>query len=83
MSQDSNSNFTLKDCLFGSVTLAKSADPDKCVYSGSGNGFDIRSFFSLPNFGWANAIIFGVHMRSSVHIDNEKKVILILGKGPT
>ena len=30
-----------------------------------------------------NAIIFGVCMSSSVHIDNEKKDILILGKGST
>ena len=28
-------------------------------------------------------IIFGVDMSSSVHIDNKKKKILILGKGPT
>ena len=30
-----------------------------------------------------NLIIFGVDMRSSSHIDNKKKDILILGKGPT
>ena len=30
-----------------------------------------------------NVIIFGVDMSSSVHIDNKKKDILILGKGPT
>ena len=30
-----------------------------------------------------NVIIFGVDMSSSVHIDNKKKHILILGKGPT
>ena len=28
-SRDWNSGFTSKDCLFGSVKLAKSADPDK------------------------------------------------------
>ena len=30
-----------------------------------------------------NAIIFGVDMSSSVHLDNKKKDNLILGKGPT
>ena len=30
-----------------------------------------------------NVIIFGVDMSSSVHIDNKKKDILILGKGQT
>ena len=30
-----------------------------------------------------NVIISGVDMSSSVHIDNKKKDILILGKGPT
>ena len=30
-----------------------------------------------------NCIIFGADMSLSVHIDNEKKDILILGKGPT
>ena len=32
--------FTLKDCLFGGVKLAKNADPDKYVYSGYGIVFD-------------------------------------------
>ena len=32
LSQDSNSDFTEKDCLFGGVTLAKNADPDKYIY---------------------------------------------------
>ena len=30
-----------------------------------------------------NVIIFGEHMTSSTKIDNRKKDILILGKGPT
>ena len=30
-----------------------------------------------------NVIIFGVDMRSSLHGDNKKKDILILGEGPT
>ena len=30
-----------------------------------------------------NVLIFGVDMSSSSHIDNKKKDILVLGKGPT
>ena len=79
-----NSNFTLKDCLFGGVTLAKNADPDKHVCTVYGIGFDSRSEFSLPNGSVAkNVIIFGAGMTSSVHINNRKKYILILGKDST
>ena len=40
--------------------------------------------FSSPSGGFGqNIITFGVGMSSSVHIDNKKKDILILGKGPT
>ena len=79
-----NSNFTLKDCMFGGVKLAKNADPDKYVYSGFGIGFDSRSEFSLPDGSEGkNAIIIGVNMSSSAHIDNKKKDVLILGKCST
>ena len=47
-----------------------------------GIGFDRRGAFSFPGGGCGqNVIIFGVDMSSSVHADN-KKDILILGKGP-
>ena len=84
-SRDLNSNFTLKDYILGGVELAKNAEPDKCVYSGYGIGFDSRSELPLPDSSVGkNVIIFGVDMRSSVHIDNKKKKdILILGKDPT
>ena len=75
---------TLKNCLFGAVTLTKNADIDKCGYSDYGIGFDRRSSFSFPSGGFGqNVIIFGVDMSSSAHIDNKKNDILILGKGPT
>ena len=44
LSQDLNSDFTLKDCLFGGVRLAKNADPDQYVYTSYGVGF---------NFSWS------------------------------
>ena len=75
---------TLKNCLFGAVTLAKTIDIDKYGYSGYGIGFDRRSSFSFPGGGFGqNVLIFGVDMGSSSHIDNKKKDILVLGKGHT
>ena len=65
---------TLENCLFGAVTLTKNADIDKCGYSGYGIGFDRRGEFSFPGGGLdQNAIIFGVDMSFSAHIDNKKK----------
>ena len=82
-SRDLNSDFTLKDCLFGGVKLAENADPDKYVYSGHGIRFDSRSECSSPDGGISkNVIIFEVDMSSSVHIDNKIKYILILDKDP-
>ena len=39
-SSSNNSDPTLKNCLFGAVTLTKNADVDKYGYSGYGIGFD-------------------------------------------
>ena len=56
----------------------------KYSYSGYGIGFDTREEYSLPDVSVAkDFIIFGADMSSSVHINNEGKDILILGKGPT
>ena len=44
-SRDLNTDFTLKDCLFGDVKLAKNNDQDKYVYTGYGIGFNLRSEF--------------------------------------
>ena len=75
---------TLKNCLFGAVALTKNADIDKYGYSGYGIGFDRRGSFSFPGGGFGqNVIIFGADMSSSIHIDNKKKDILVLGRGPT
>ena len=75
---------TLKNCLFGAVTLTKNADIDKYRYSGYGIGFDRRGSFSFPGCGFGqNVIIFAADMNSSIHIDNKGKDILTLGLGPT
>ena len=83
-SSSHNNDPTLKNCLFGAVTLTKNADIDKYGYSGYGIGFDRKSAFSFRGGGFGqNIIIFGVDMSFSAHIDNKKQYILILGKGPT
>ena len=64
--------------------MTKNADIDKYGYSDYGIGFDRRSSFSFPGGGFGqNVLIFGVDMSPSAHIDNKKKDILVLGKGPT
>ena len=70
--------------MFGEVTLTKNADIDKYGYSGYGIGFDRKSSFSLPCGGFGqNVLIFRVDMSSSVHVDNKKKYMLVIAKGPT
>ena len=78
-----DSDPTLRNCLFGAGTLTKNADIDTYGYSDYGIGFDRKTVFSFPSRGFGrNIIIFGVDMSSSAHIDNKKRDILVLGKGP-
>ena len=75
---------TIKNCLFGAVTLSKNADIEKYKYSGYGIGFDRTSSFSFTGGGFGqNVLIFGADMSTSIHIDNKGKNILVLGRGPT
>ena len=79
---DYNEDITLENCLFGAVKLTKNADISKCKYSGYGIGFDGKGALSHPSDGFGkNSIIFEGYMSSSVHVDNKKKDILILGEG--
>ena len=79
-----SSYLTLENCLFAAASLTKNVDIDKHKYSGYGIGFDRHGFFPHPSGRTGrNAIIFGADMSSSIKIDNRKKDILILGKGPT
>ena len=62
-SSSNDNDPTLKNCLFGAVTLTKNADIDKYGYSGYGIGFDRRPSFLFPRSGFGqNVIIFGVNM---------------------
>ena len=72
---------TLEKFLFNAVKLTKNSNIDKYKYSGYGRGFDRKGKISV-GFG-RPYIIFGVDMSSSVHVDNKKKDILILGDGST
>ena len=78
-SRDLNFFFTLKDCFFGGVKSAKNFDLDKYVCSGYGIGFESHSEFFFLMVTWVTT---GVVMSSSVYIDNKRKNILIIGKGP-
>ena len=71
----------LENCLFGAVILTKNADIDQYKYSGHGIGFDRKGEFSFGSreFG-RNCIIFGANMSGSVHANNKKNNILVLGK---
>ena len=63
---------TLRNCLFGAVTLTKNADVDKYGYSGYEIGFDRRSSFTFAGGGIGqNVLIFGADMSFSTHIDNK------------
>ena len=79
-----SSDSTLENCLFVAVTLTKTVNIDKYGYSGYGIGFDRKSSFTFSGgrFG-QNVLICGVDMSYSAHIDDKKKDILVLGRGPT
>ena len=64
------------------MKLTKNVDPDKYGYSGYGIGFDAPSQFLWSDSEWGKNVIFGVNS-SSKHADNRKKVILLIGEGPT
>ena len=82
-SSSHNDDPTLKNFLFGAVTLTENADIDKYGHSGYGIGFDKKSSFSFLCGGFGrNVLIFRADMSSSAHIDNKKKDILGLGKEP-
>ena len=67
---------TLKNCLFGAVTLTKNTDINKYGSSGYGTGFDRRSIFLFPDCGFGqNVLRFGADMSFSTCVDNKKRHI--------
>ena len=83
-SSSHDSDPTIKNCLFGAVTVTKNADIEKYKYSGYDIGFDRRSSFSFTGVAFGqNVLIFGADMSTSIHVENKKKYILVLGRGRT
>ena len=83
-SSSNYNNPTIKNFLFGGVTLTKKADIDKYRYFGYGIGFERRGAFSFPGDGFGqNIIIIEADMSSSIHVENKGKDMLILGTGQT
>ena len=79
-----NTCITLENCLFGAVKITKNAVVSKYKYFGCRIGIDGKGAFSHSSGSFGNnAIIVGVDMSSSVHVDNKKKDTLFLGKGHT
>ena len=79
-----NTDFTLSNCLFGSIKLTKNADLNKYKYTGYGIRLDSHVKLSLPEGSIGKIlIIFGVDLSSVEHIDNKGNNVLVLGKGPT
>lgn len=70
-------DFALRNTLCGAAKLTKNAYPDKYKYSYCGIGFNARRFFLFSD-GSGFGKIFGSDMRSLMHIDNQKKYLLIL-----
>ena len=76
------SNFTLKNCLFGSVRLTRNVDKSRLTYNGQGIAFDGNGLWSFDNVTARKAVIFGVDVSSSSPINNPKNNVLVLGERP-
>ena len=76
-------NFTLKNCLFGTVKLRRNTIKSKFTYNGRGIAFDGEGSRSFGNDFARNAIIIGVDHSLSSHTDSRKNNFLVLGEGPT
>ena len=58
---------TIRNCLFGAVTLTKNADIEKYGYSGYGIGFDRRSSLSFPSGGFGQNVLFILIIRKKIY----------------
>ena len=69
--RNARTDFTLNNCLFGSLKLTKNADSVKHKYSGYNIRFSSWSEFLFTDGSMGkNDIIFAADMSSSVHNDN-------------
>ena len=56
-SSSHSDDLTVKNSLFGTVTLTKNAGIDKYGYSGYGIGFDRKTRFSFPGIEFGQNVI--------------------------
>ena len=76
-----NMDFTLGNCLLGSVKLTKNAHLVKYKYMDYNIGLESRSEFLFIDGSYRkNVIVFGADVSSFVRVDNKGKDILILGE---
>ena len=77
-----DNKFTLKNSLFGTAKITKNASLDKYCNSGYDISFDMRRSFWMWNSSEIskNVTVLFTDMSLSLHIDNKKKDISILGK---
>ena len=78
-----NSNYILKNCLFGTIKTANTtnSDTDKWQSSGYGVGFDSTGSFTHSDDGKdaKNVVVFGADMTNSIHETNKTQSVLVLG----
>ena len=72
----------LENCLFGAVSLTENVDIDEYKYFEYGDGFDRKGKLTVSNRLGRSCLIFAVDMSFSVHVDNKKKGILVVGERP-
>ena len=83
-----NTDYTIKNALFGSMKITKNTDSSKNNYKGYGLCFDEGGEFGHTvkqgNFNRVrnakNVIVFGVDTSSSVHATNRSNNIYVMGK---
>ena len=73
----------MKNCILGTVKLARNAIKSKFIYNGRGIAFDGKSLWSFGNGFARNVAIFVVDNSSSSYTDNWKNNFLALGERPT
>ena len=82
-----NSNFVLKNCLFGAIKIGNTTNSDtyEWQYSCYGVGFYLTGSFTHPDDGKdaKNVVVFGADMSSSRHATNKTHSVLILCHGLT
>ena len=76
-------NFTLKNCLFGTVKLVRNTTKSRFTCNVRVIAFDGEGSWSFGNGFARNVVIFGVDNSSSSHTDNQKNNFLVLREGPT